>query len=110
MEASVEQGIAWQIRANRLARELSQVKLAELLGTTQSAISRLEDPEYGCHSMESLTKLANVFDCALSVKFISYAELARDSVDLSPESMVVPTFSAEVQQLTGEENVGQICE
>ena len=41
--ASIEEGIAWQIRANRRLRNLSQEELAEKLHTTQSGISRFED-------------------------------------------------------------------
>ena len=42
--ASIEQGIAWQIKTNRTARGLSQADLAGALGAEQSAVSRLEDP------------------------------------------------------------------
>src|SRR5690554_2415184 len=68
-EAAIEQGIAWQIRANREARNLSQTELAKKIGTRQSAVSRLEDPEHGGHTIPTLLKLAHAFDCALSVKF-----------------------------------------
>ena len=47
MVASVEEGLAGQIRAMRKDRRLTQSQLAEKLNTTQSGVSRLEDPEYG---------------------------------------------------------------
>jgi ribosome-binding protein aMBF1 (putative translation factor) len=95
LEASIEQGIAWQIKANRQMRGISQEKLAERLGTGQSAISRLEDPEYGAHSLDTLIKVAHAFDCALSVRFISYSRLAEESEDLSKEALFAVPFASE---------------
>lgn len=93
MEAAAEEGIAWQIRAIRRDRNMTQKQLARLVGTTQSGISRLEDPEYGKHSIDTLIAIANAFDCALSIKFISYAELASNNEDLSPSALVAESFS-----------------
>lgn len=94
-EAAVEQDIAWQIKANRQHRKLSQAELATLLETRQSAVSRLEDPEYGQHSIDTLKKVAAVFDCALQVRLISFGKLHEESKDLTMESMVVPSFDEE---------------
>lgn len=94
-EAAVEQDIAWQIKANRQHRKLSQAEFATLLGTKQSAVSRLEDPEYGQHSIDTLKKVAAVFDCALQIKLISFGKLHEESEDLSMESMVTPSFDEE---------------
>lgn len=96
MEAAVEQGVAWQIKINRQHRRLSQRALASALGTKQSAVSRLEDPEYGSHSLETLLEVAKVFDCALSVKFVSYSDLATDSENLSEADQYAPPYTAEV--------------
>lgn len=93
MEAAAEEGIAWQIRAIRRDRRMTQSRLGALIKTTQSGISRLEDPEYGKHSIDTLLEIANAFDCALSIRFISYAELARNSEDLSPTALTVESFS-----------------
>jgi len=92
MEASVEEGIAWQIRAIREDRQLTQKQLAEMIDTTQSAISRLEDPEYGKYSIDTLISLANAFDCALSIRFISYADLATNNEDLSLSALTAESF------------------
>jgi transcriptional regulator with XRE-family HTH domain len=96
--ASIEQGLAWQIRVNRQVRGLSQAELAAAIGTKQSAISRLEDPSYGSHSLDTLIAIADVFDCALSVRFVPYSELARQSEDLSPEALIVEPFAVEEQE------------
>lgn len=95
MLASIEQGVAWQIRVNREGRDLSQTQLAQLIGTRQSSISRWEDPEYGNHTIPTLVKLANAFKCALSVKFIPYSQLAIESEDLSPRALFAAPFDAE---------------
>jgi len=104
MEASIEEGLAWQIKANRKARGLTQDDLARLLDTKQSAISRLEDPEYGNHNIETLLKLANAFDCALAVRFISYAQLSLESSDLSEPALVASSFSDDETTLIGVQN------
>jgi transcriptional regulator with XRE-family HTH domain len=108
-EAAVEQTTAWQIRANRKARGWTQEEFAQKLGTQQSAVSRLEDPSYGKHSLEMLVAVSNVFDCALSVRFIPYSVLALESADLSEESMVVKPFQTELfelEQTHGKEYAG----
>ncbi|HEV2612511.1 MAG TPA: helix-turn-helix transcriptional regulator [Noviherbaspirillum sp.] len=98
MDASIEEGVAWQIKANRQKREMSQEELGRLIGTTQSGISRAEDPEYGKHSLETLVKMAHAFDCALSVRFIPYSKLAEESQDLSPAALYAPSFEEEFGQ------------
>lgn len=95
MTAAIEQGIAWQIKINRERRRLSQKDLAHCISTRQSAISRAEDPSYGRHSIETLVKIANVFDCALQVRFIPYSQLAKDSDDLSPDALYAKSYTEE---------------
>lgn len=99
MVASIEQGIAWQIRVNREGRNLSQSQLAARIGSRQSSISRMEDPEYGNHSLGTLIKLANAFECALSIKFISYSQLATESADLSPQTLFAASFESECMHI-----------
>lgn len=96
MQSAIEQGIAWQIKINRERRSMSQSTLAEAIGSKQSAISRAEDPSYGRHSLDTLVKIANTFDCALQVKFVPYSKLARDSHDLSAEALYAPSYSEEI--------------
>lgn len=98
MEASIEQGIAWQIKINREKRNLSQSALAKMMGSKQSAISRAENESYGRHRIETLVKIANAFDCALQVRFIPYSKLARDSNDLSPEALYVRPYTEEISK------------
>lgn len=100
LEASIEQGIAWQIKINRQKRNLTQRDLANALKTKQSAISRLEDPEHGAYSLKTLIEIAKAFDCALSVKYIPYSRLAEESYLLSEEDQLALPYSAEVQEVS----------
>ncbi len=49
---------------------LSQTELAELAGTTQSVISRLEDADYEGHSLPMLRKIANALDKRIEMRFV----------------------------------------
>ncbi len=89
LESCIEQDIAWQIRLNREARDLTQAELAASVGTRQSSIARAEDPSYGKHSIAMLTKIAHAFGCALLLRFVSYREFLDRISDTSPESLVV---------------------
>ncbi len=50
--------IARTVYQLRTEAGLTQAQLARLVGTTQSAISRLEDEEYEGHSVEMLRRIA----------------------------------------------------
>ncbi len=59
--------IADQVVEQRLARELSQAELAALVGTTQSAIARLESGGRPPR-IDTLLRIANALDCELVVQ------------------------------------------
>ena len=59
--------IAEQLVEQRRARELSQRELAELTGTTQSAIARLESGGRPPR-IDTLLRIANALDCSLVVE------------------------------------------
>lgn len=59
--------IAEQVVDQRKARGLSQRELAELTGTTQSAIARLESGGRPPR-IDTLLRIANALDCALAVE------------------------------------------
>jgi len=98
MGAAIDQGIAWQVRVNREERGWTQAELAKLVGTGQSAISKLEDPESGDVRLSTLRKVANAFDCALIVRLASYSELANLSENLSPDRLYASSFEDEYGQ------------
>lgn len=95
VEANLRNGIAFQIRALRKHQGLSQRDLGEKMGKPQNVISRLEDPDYGKLTLQTLLTLARTFDVGLIVRFVSYGQLAASLVDVSDEALAVPSFEEE---------------
>ena len=62
--------IASQIYTIRKKQGLSQRQLANLVGTTQSVISRLEDADYNGHSLQMLNRIAGVLHYKVKVRLI----------------------------------------
>ena len=61
--------VARQIYALRTRAGLSQKELAERIGTTQFAISRLEDADYEGHSLSMLRRIAQTLGGRVEVNF-----------------------------------------
>jgi len=66
--------IAQQIYDIRTSAGLSQKELAELIGTTQSVISRVEDADYNRHSLAMLRKIASALNQRIEIRFVPEAE------------------------------------
>jgi len=62
--------IAEQIYNLRTQAGLSQKQLADLVGTTQSVISRLEDADYDGHSLAMLRKIGMGLHQRIHVQFV----------------------------------------
>jgi len=77
--------LAGQVADHRVARNLSQRELAELCGTTQSAIARFEA---GTHPprLDTLLRIAAALDCVLDVTL-----RARTVPRKSPTQKTLPT-------------------
>jgi ribosome-binding protein aMBF1 (putative translation factor) len=60
------EALADQVIEQRLARDLSQRELADLCGTTQSAIARIERGGRPPR-IDTLLRIANALDCELQV-------------------------------------------
>lgn len=56
---------AWMIKEARFTAGLTQQELADLMGTGQPAIARLEDPKYDGQSLSTIMKVAK----ALGMRF-----------------------------------------
>lgn len=61
--------IACLIHNARKKAGLSQKELADRIGTTQSAVSRLESTEYEGHSLTILERVAEALDLKLEIGF-----------------------------------------
>jgi transcriptional regulator with XRE-family HTH domain len=92
LNSFLDTSIAAQIRALREARNMSQQDLAAAIGTKQSGVSALENVNYSRWSLSTLRKLAEAFDVALVVKFVSHGEALEEVVSFDPERLAKPAF------------------
>lgn len=95
VQAEVVTALAHQIRSVRVQRGWSQLELAKKLGTTQTAVSRLEDPSYGKFTLKTLLDLSKVFDAGLQVKFVSFMTLLSETYFVKAKTRQVPAFADE---------------
>ena len=102
VRSNLAKGIAFQIRATRDRQKLTQEQLAKEAGMTQNTVSRLENPDYGKHSVTSLQRIADALDVALVVRFIPFSQYVDwlsgtpyEEKGLDSESLAVPSFSKE---------------
>jgi len=63
---ALTRALAVQVTAERVRRGLTQVELAALCGTTQSAVARLEKGTRPPR-LDTLLRIANALDCELEV-------------------------------------------
>jgi transcriptional regulator with XRE-family HTH domain len=68
-EYSRRYDLAEKIREMREAAGLTQKQLADKIGTKQSGIARLEDPDYESYSLATLKKIAHFFKKELIIGF-----------------------------------------
>lgn len=64
-----EMALGDKIRRLREDAGITQQRVADELGTQRSAISRIEDADYDDHSMETLRRVAELFDMRLIIDF-----------------------------------------
>lgn len=93
LASNTRRGIAYQLRAMRGKR--TQGQIGKLLGKPQNVVSRLEDPRYGKVSVQTLIEVANAYDVALLVKFVSYGRLVAETENLSHEALNPFSYEAE---------------
>jgi transcriptional regulator with XRE-family HTH domain len=100
-DSFVDSWVAMQIRVIREQREMTQTDLADALGTTQTAISRLENVNYSGRSISTLKAVARALDCRLKVSFETYGSLIDEADKMSAESLLRPRFKDECAARTG---------
>jgi len=62
--------VAQLIYDARTAAGLTQTELAEMVGTSQSVIARLEDSDYDGHSLSTLRRIADTLGHRIEVRFL----------------------------------------
>jgi ribosome-binding protein aMBF1 (putative translation factor) len=70
-EALINAEVAQLIYDVRSKAKLTQKQLAELVGTTQSVIARLEDADYEGHSLSMLQRIGAAVNKRLELRFVS---------------------------------------
>lgn len=68
--ARLSAGIAQEIYDLRTKAGLTQKQLADVVGTTHSVISRLEDADYEGHSLKLLQRISSALHHRLQVCFV----------------------------------------
>ncbi len=69
-DARLNAQIAQEIYALRTKAGLTQRQFAQLVGTTDSVISRLEDADYAGHSLRMLQRISAALNRRLEIHFV----------------------------------------
>jgi transcriptional regulator with XRE-family HTH domain len=86
-ESFLNSYIATQIKVIREQRRMKQADLAREVGTTQTAISRIENVNYSSWNINTLKKLARAFRLRLMVSFETYGTLPDEVGKFTQESL-----------------------
>lgn len=96
-KASRAWDVALQLAALRRARGLTQRQVAEMLGTHQQAIARLEDPSYGNQSLAMVRRYAAALDASIDVVVVPNEQAAQYDAErkplLNPNPLLLPPDS-----------------
>ena len=76
--------VAQQIHDLRTRAGLTQRELAQRVGTTASAICRLEDADYEGHSLAMLRRIASALNQRVEIRFVDLRPAGRRSVVTPP--------------------------
>ena len=76
-EAEANDTVARKIYELRRRAGLTQGKLAKLVGTTTSVVSRLEDADYQGHSLAMLRRIAAALNQRVELRFVSAARKSK---------------------------------
>ena len=82
--------LALQLAALRHARGLTQKQVAELLGTQQQAIARLEDPAYAGHSLSMVRRYVQALGASLDVTIVPEEAVSQYQKERVPKPLLTP--------------------
>jgi len=81
--------VSEQIYNARVSRGLTQQQLADRVNTRQSVIARLEDADYGSHSLTMLQRIAEVLEMRVEVQLVD----AKENEDVGCASIIEEGFA-----------------
>jgi transcriptional regulator with XRE-family HTH domain len=90
----VQKSLPFQIRALREQRGWTQEELAKRCGKSQEWICKIESPNYGRFSLQTLLNIAAAFDVAFTARFVSYSELINWYTSRTQSE--IPSFDADI--------------
>lgn len=99
LSEEIDVGLPMQLRAMREARGWKQSHVAEKTGTKQPRFSLMEKPGYGKFSLNTLKKLAALFDVGLVVSFVPFSEMIDFVEGMGPKRLTLPSFAEEYMSL-----------
>ena len=76
-KARANDSVARKLTALRLQSGMTQRRLAHLVGTTASAICRLENADYEGHSLAMLNRIAAALDRRVELRFVPVSQGKR---------------------------------
>lgn len=85
--------IATQVRYLREQRGWTQREFAERLGKPPSVVNRIEDPDYGKLSLQTLLEIAHTLDLGIIIRFVGFPEFLRRTRDVSPRALEADSFN-----------------
>jgi transcriptional regulator with XRE-family HTH domain len=91
----IDTGIPMQLRAMREKRGWNQKYIAEKMDTKQPRFSLMEKSGYGNFSLNTLKKLASIFNVGLIVSFVPFSEMIDFVEGFSPKRLEIPSFGDE---------------
>jgi transcriptional regulator with XRE-family HTH domain len=95
----IDTGLPMQLRAMREARGWNQKYVAEKMETKQPRFSLMEKPGYGNFSLNTLKRLASIFNVGLIVSFVPYSEMIEFTNAFSRKRLEIPSFADEYDKL-----------
>ncbi len=96
-------GLPLQCRALREGRRWTQPQLAQAAGMSQPRISEIERPGERKLNIETLLRLAEAFDVALDVRFVTFREFVDTADGLDLDNFSVKPFEEDLADLENEE-------
>lgn len=95
----IDIGLPMQLRAMREARGWNQKYVATKMDTKQPRFSLMEKPGYGNFSLNTLKRLASIFNVGLIVSFVPYSEMIDFVEGFGPKRLSIPSFADEYTAL-----------
>jgi transcriptional regulator with XRE-family HTH domain len=95
----IDIGLPMQLRAMREERGWNQKYIAEKMDTKQPRFSLMEKPGYGNFSLNTLKRLASIFNVGLIVSFVPFSEMIDFTSSFSRKRLAIPSFADEYPKL-----------